>query len=70
MSFGDCCRDLNEAMTLPVKRSFFVHNGVMYLTVGGSETAGWFDHAVHYCPFCGAQLQTKESIAARPRPAN
>lgn len=53
-------------------------NGVLYLSIGhldikqGQEympgrTAekdmiGWFDQAVMYCPFCGVELQTKDSI--------
>jgi len=42
-------------------------NGVLYLSVGYVMTEngpGWFDQAVLFCPFCGAQLQTRESIAA------
>ena len=70
MNFGDCCHDLNDAMTVPQKRSFFVQNGVLYLTVAGSDAAGWFDQAILYCPFCGTQLQTKEKIAAGGRPSN
>ncbi|MGH7651580.1 MAG: hypothetical protein ACREMS_07020 [Gemmatimonadaceae bacterium] len=40
-------------------------NGVLYMAVGAIETPdgiGWLDQAVLFCPFCGAQLQTKEEI--------
>jgi hypothetical protein len=52
-----------------VPNSFFriESKGVLYLTVGYLSTEdgpGFFDHAVLYCPFCGQQLQTRESIAA------
>jgi hypothetical protein len=64
MAFGDCCRDLNDAMSVPGNRFFSVQeNGVLYLAVGGSDEIGWFDQAVLYCPFCGTQLQTKDKIA-------
>jgi hypothetical protein len=69
MAFGDCCRDLKDALTTPERRFFFVEdNGVLYLTVGAVKTdqgTGWFDLAVRYCPFCGTQLQTREAIAAK-----
>jgi hypothetical protein len=36
--------------------------GVLYLAVGYVETEdgpGWMDHAVMFCPFCGATLQRR-----------
>ena len=43
-------------------------NGVLFLSVGYVTTPqgpGWFDQAVLFCPFCGAQLQTRAEIAAK-----
>jgi len=66
--FGSCCSDLSSAMAEPPNSMFRVEgNGVLYLSVGYVMTEngpGWFDQAVLFCPFCGAQLQTRESIAA------
>ncbi len=70
MSFGECCRDLSDAMDVPRTRFFVQENGVLYLTAGGSDDVGWFDLAVLYCPFCGTQLQTKAEIAAAVRSSN
>ena len=61
---------MNEALTLPEQWFFYVRDdtGVLYLTVGGVKTdrgMGWFDQAVLFCPFCGAQLQTREEIASK-----
>ncbi|MHC4048846.1 hypothetical protein [Bradyrhizobium sp. 25ACV] len=60
-------KDLNDALALPQERFFFVREdtGVLYLTVGGVKTdreMGWFDQAVLFCPFCGAELQTRDEI--------
>jgi hypothetical protein len=71
--FGACCKEMNDALTIPGQRFFFVQgdNGVLYLTVGGVKTdrgMGWFDQAVLFCPFCGTQLQTREEIARAGKP--
>lgn len=64
--FGSCCRDLKDAMTAPPNSFFRVEdNGVLYLTIGYAQTdrgPGWFDQAVLFCPFCGAELQNREAI--------
>ena len=53
-----------------VPESFFrvEENGVLYVSVGYVPTKsgpGFFDQAVLFCPFCGAQLQDREEIARR-----
>jgi hypothetical protein len=64
--FGQCCKDLAAAMQQPPTSFFRVEeNGVLYLTIGYAMTdrgPGWFDQAVLYCPFCGAQVQTADDI--------
>lgn len=64
--FGTCCKDLEHAMNEAPNSFFRVEsNGVLYLTVGYIQTEqgpGFFDQAVLFCPFCGAQLQTLEMI--------
>jgi hypothetical protein len=66
-NFGDCCKDLADAMHQPPNSFFFVgDNGVLYLSTGYVQTedgAGFFDHAVHFCPFCGSELQTRDEIS-------
>ena len=45
-------------------------NGVMYLSVAYAETPqgiGWYDHALLFCPFCGAKIQDREAIARGAR---
>jgi len=67
--FGTCCADLAAAIKQPQTSMFRVEtNGVLFLSVGYVSTAkgpGWFDQAVLFCPFCGAQLQTRTEIAAK-----
>jgi hypothetical protein len=67
--FGTCCKDLRDAMSSPPQSLFRVEdNGVLYLTIGYAETEegpGWFDQAVLFCPFCGRQLQDRETIARK-----
>ncbi|MEX0614219.1 MAG: hypothetical protein WD229_19015 [Pirellulales bacterium] len=62
-------QDLKDAMGQPPIRFFRVEdNGVLYLTVGYMQTdqgPGFYDQAVIFCPFCGKQLQSRESIAAK-----
>ena len=43
-------------------------DGTLFMAVGYAQTAqgvGWFDHAIMFCPFCGARLQTTEEIKRR-----
>ena len=65
-TFGSCCKDLNDAITMPPNSFFRVEeNGVLFLTVDYMQTErgpGWFDQAVIHCPFCGLQLQSREEI--------
>ena len=68
-NFGSCCSDLKEVM-YDLPESFFrvEDNDVLYLTVGCGRTkeqTGYFDHAVLFCPFCGAKLQDNETIALK-----
>jgi hypothetical protein len=68
--FGLCCTDFREAMdaTIVPERFFFVQSGVLYLSIGYANTergTAFYDMAVIHCPFCGAQLQTKEAIKAK-----
>jgi hypothetical protein len=67
--FGTCCKDLGDAMSSPPQSLFRVEdNGVLYLSIGYAETnegLGWFDQAVLFCPFCGRQLQDRETIARK-----
>ncbi len=64
--FGDCCKDLVDAMHKPQNSFFRVEdNGVLYLAVGYVQTEqgpGFFDQAVLFCPFCGTELQTRDEI--------
>jgi hypothetical protein len=67
--FGSCCKDLADAMS-EVPNSFFrvEANGVLYLSVGFVSTdngPGYFDQAVLFCPFCGTELQSKQTIVGR-----
>ena len=66
-TFGTCCPDMKAALTNPPVSTFhFDDPGILYLSVGYVQTpsgVGWFDQAVLFCPFCGVQLQTRESIA-------
>ncbi len=73
-TFGTCCKDMRDALTLPEQRFLFTQDGtgVLYLTIGSVNTdqgIGYFDQAVLFCPFCGTQLQTRDEIklaAAQP----
>jgi hypothetical protein len=68
-SFGNCCKDLHDAMTAPPTSLFRVEtNGVLYLAVGYIQTeegVGWYDHAVIFCPFCGHKIQDEDEIQTR-----
>lgn len=65
--FGNCCKDLKDAMTTPPTSFFRIErNNVLFLTIGYMQTddapTGWFDQAVIFCPFCGTKLQNREDI--------
>ena len=65
---GQCCNDLQDALTADFNRLFHTdERGVLrvavgYVVVEGGQV-GWFDNAVLFCPFCGTQLQTRSEIA-------
>jgi hypothetical protein len=67
--FGNCCKDLNDALNAPPHSLFRVEdNGVLYLTIGYAETpqgTAWFDQAVLHCPFCGLKLQDRDEIRTK-----
>lgn len=56
-------------MTIPDASFFRIEeNGVLYLTVGYTQTeqgTGWFDQAIIFCPFCGQKLQDRNEIALK-----
>ena len=67
MNFGECCKDLADAMMQPPTSFFRVDDGSLFLTVGYVQTKrgpGWFDQKVFFCPFCGSQLQTRPADQA------
>ena len=66
-----CCSDMRETLTElprevePLVRRDEEAGGNLMMTVGLVMTEngpGYFDRAVMYCPFCGTQLQTPESV--------
>ena len=68
--FGSCCETLATAMS--TTRSFlFVEDDVLYLTVARTPVGRprFYDHAMFFCPFCGARLQTKDGVAEKVRGA-
>jgi len=69
-TLGTCCDDMRHARERVPESLFRVaDNGVLYLTVGlvkTEEGLGFFDQAVFYCPFCGRQLQSRESVLKSP----
>jgi hypothetical protein len=53
-----------EVLKLPNPLFRVEDNGVLYLSVGYSQTpkgVGWFDQAPFFCPFCGTQIQDRET---------
>ena len=69
MPFGECCEDLRQAMNDPPSPLIRIEvDGTLFMAIGYARTdrgVGWFDHAVLFCPFCGARLQTVEEIRRR-----
>jgi hypothetical protein len=66
---GTCCQELSDVLTgVPNPLLRVEENGVLYLAVGFAQTpqgVGWFDQAIIFCPFCGEQLQDRETIQQR-----
>jgi hypothetical protein len=66
LKLGECCKALNDALTVPHKSHFFEEDsGIYYVTIGAVQVDGetaWLDQALRYCPFCGASVQTDEQI--------
>jgi hypothetical protein len=59
-----------DALKLPNPLFRIEDNGVLYITVAYAQTpqgVGWFDEAAIYCPFCGAQIQDRDTIKKAPR---
>jgi hypothetical protein len=69
VAFGDCCTDLQDCLNGSFNRVIFEEtNGSLYMSVGwiqSEDGVRWFDHAVFFCPFCGARLQTPEEVKDR-----
>ena len=68
VAFGDCCGELQGALNGPFNKLIADFDGTLFMTVGWNQTeerVAWFDAAVLFCPFCGAQLQTNEEIKKR-----
>ena len=68
-----CCNILEKALTLGDKQMFRVMGeqrpGPLVVSVyyiareyEGQMATLWTDNAVLFCPFCGTQLQTKDSV--------
>jgi hypothetical protein len=67
--FGDCCKDLHDALTFDFNQLFHTdERGVLRVAVGyvvvEDGEVGWFDQAVLFCPFCGTEVQSRAEIAA------
>ena len=63
--FGTCCEDLRQAMHSKESSTFRVEDGVLFLTIGivpMTEEVGYFTKPVRFCPFCGIELQSANSI--------
>jgi len=61
---------MTDALKLPNPLLRIEDNGVLYVTVAYAQTPqgiGWFDEALVYCPFCGAQIQDREGIRKTAR---
>jgi hypothetical protein len=72
--FGDCCKDLKHAMTVPQGESLFhvAKDGILFMAVGFVQTdsgVGWYESAVIFCPFCGTKIQDKENLKQSAGPA-
>ena len=64
---GSCCEPMRDALSMqaPIVSHFTVlqENQTLYVAVGSvatDEGTSWFDQAVRFCPFCGAQVQPAE----------
>lgn len=66
-AFGTCCEHLRQAMHNKENSTFQLEDGVLFLTIGivpMQQQVGHFTKPVHFCPFCGTELQSAEKIAA------
>jgi hypothetical protein len=66
-AFGTCCEDLRQAMHSKTNSMFQVDDGLLFLNicmVPMEGKIGYFTKPVRFCPFCGAQLQSTEVVAA------
>jgi hypothetical protein len=66
-AFGACCEDLRQAMHSKESSTFQVEDGVLFLTIGivqMQKEVGYFTKPVRFCPFCGTELQSAETVAA------
>lgn len=69
--FGNCCEELKEAMSGEEFEPLIAvgEDGILYLSVGmvdmeDEDEPGMVDHPLYFCPFCGTELQTEETVAA------
>ena len=69
-----CCQGFQDALQIPGVSSFKVEkNGILFLTIGYTKTndeTSWYEQAVIFCPFCGAQLQDPNEIAQKVQAEN
>jgi hypothetical protein len=66
-AFGTCCEDLRQAMHSKESSIFQVEDGLLFLTIGivpMQKEIGYFTKPVRFCPFCGTELQSAETVAA------
>ncbi len=62
--FGTCCEELRQAMHSKANSSFQVDDGLLLLTICTVPMQGYFTQPVRFCPFCGTELQSAETLAA------
>lgn len=68
---GSCCETLKEAVSDQEFDPLISRddNGLVYIAVGMVEDEdneqGMVEYPLHYCPFCGTQLQTPEEVEAK-----
>jgi hypothetical protein len=64
-----CCEKLQHAISVGDSQTFAVLDGALFVAIGYSEQKvdgknelAWFHEAVFFCPFCGTELQTRDSV--------
>jgi hypothetical protein len=72
-NFGNCCQDLKDVLNAedfdPLV--YVGDDGVLYMSIGilemegDDEDAGFLDHPIYCCPFCGTRLQTADEVEAK-----